>query len=301
MILTAIQPETESSASAKGKCPLCDGCSRRAFKKDGVPILDCEDCSHRFAIAPESAGHVESVYSDRYFFGGGAGYDNYLQESQLLTAHGRRYARIAARHMAPGSVIDVGAAAGFITQGFGEAGWTACGVEPNDTMAAHGRTQLGLDIRTSALEDIQVDEQFDLALAVQVMGHFIDPTIAAQQIERLVRPGGYCLIETWNVRSWTARLFGPAWHEYSPPSVLHWYSRRSLHALFSRMGFQSVATGIPQKWINAGHAKSLLKYKARDSFPARVASGLARMIPDRVNLPYPSEDLFWTLLRKKSQ
>lgn len=289
-----------SRATGSGiACPLCAAASRVVIQKHGVPIHECPTCSHRFAQPPECDGHVERVYGDDYFFGGGAGYDDYLSESALLRAHGLRYAKRLARRIEPGTVLDVGAAAGFVLQGFCDGGWSGQGLEPNDAVAKYGREQLDLNIHTGSLEKFESAEPFDLVSMIQVMGHFVDPREAADKVSSLVKQGGHCLIETWNVRSWTARTFGHSWHEYSPPSVLQWFSPETTTALFGEFGFTPVAKGIPQKWLNAGHAKSLLRHKASESLLAKLASGAAAVIPDSLNLPYPSEDLFWVLLRRK--
>lgn len=298
---TLLERTTVSTTEvAPAQCPLCDSESQVLFEKHAVPIRECSSCRHRFALPPEAEGHVERVYADDYFFGGGAGYDDYLSEAELLRAHGRRYAKRLARFMKPGRVLDVGAAAGFVLQGLCDGGWTGEGLEPNNAVARHGREELGLSIHTASLEEFQSDEPFDLVSMIQVMGHFVDPQEAASQVTSLVKPGGHCLVETWNVRSLTARAFGQSWHEYSPPSVLQWFSPVTTASLFAGFGFETVAKGVPQKWLNAGHAKSLLRHKASESFAAQAASTLACVIPDRLNLPYPSEDLFWMLLRKES-
>jgi hypothetical protein len=39
------------------------------------------------------------------------------------------------------------------------------------------------------------------------------------------------IIETWNRDDWVARLLGRHWHEYSPPSVLHWFNPDGLRRL----------------------------------------------------------------------
>jgi SAM-dependent methyltransferase len=197
-------------------------------------------------------------------------------------------------------MLDVGAAAGFVLQGFCDEGWSGQGLEPNDAVASHGRQQLDLTIQTGSLEEFESSQQFDLVSLIQVIGHFLNPRDAASRVTSLVKPGGHCLIETWNVRSVTARLFGQSWHEYSPPSVLQWFSPKTVVELFRPFGLRPVAKGIPQKWLNAGHAKSLLRHKAKEPGSARCASALAGVLPDRLNLPYPSEDLFWMLLRKES-
>ena len=95
-------------------CPLCECASQRLFVRHGYWIRSCRTCSHYFAEITASSTHLQQVYGNDYFFGGGVGYPNYLQEISILRQHGRRYGRILARYMAPGRVLDVGSAAGFI-------------------------------------------------------------------------------------------------------------------------------------------------------------------------------------------
>lgn len=284
-------------------CPLCDGTTAVAFHKEGYPIWECSGCSHRFALPPEPDSHVAAVYGDDYFHGGGAGYSDYLSESALLRAHGGRYAKILSRHAKqPGTLLDVGAAAGFVLQGFCDHGWCGEGVEPNEAMARHAREQLKLPVTASSLEDFlpTMSDTFDVVSMIQVMAHFVDPNVAVQRVGELVRPGGLCLVETWNVRSWTARLFGQQWHEYSPPSVLHWFSPTTLRRLFELHGFRQVDQGRPGKWLNVGHAKSLLRHKLSNKVVRTGMELTVGLVPDRWHVPYPSEDLFWGLFQKVS-
>jgi 2-polyprenyl-3-methyl-5-hydroxy-6-metoxy-1,4-benzoquinol methylase len=289
---------SEAVERPRENCVLCGEQSRMLFPKYGVWIRECQACSHRFAVPEQQAGHVETHYDDDYFFGGGAGYDDYLSEAALLTAHGRRYARILSRFTTPGRLLDVGAAAGFVLNGFAEAGWEGHGIEPNATMARHGREQLNLDVACGTLEDMPADSQFDVVSMIQVVAHFLEPQEATRRVAELVRPGGLCLVETWNVRSWSARLFGQNWHEYSPPSVLQWYSPATLSQLFASHGFEQIARGRPAKKISIGHARSLLEHGQERSIFARVGASVLKYLPGDLTLPYPSEDLFWMVFRR---
>ena len=279
-------------------CPICNSPTRRLFVKDGYGVRGCEACDHRFAEVPSDPDHVARVYGDDYFHGGGAGYADYLGEADLLRDRGRWYARLLARHTRPGTLLDVGAAAGFILQGFIDRGWTGKGLEPNPAMAEYARTRLGLPVETGTLEDLPPGESYDLVTLIQVLPHFVDPRRALAAAAAVTRPGGYWLIETWNRASWTAWVFGENWHEYSPPSVLHWFSPAGVQRLAGQFGFRKVARGRPAKWINGSHAKSLLRHKLGASGPAKVVSRLLAVVPDRLAIPYPAEDLFWILLRK---
>jgi SAM-dependent methyltransferase len=260
--------------------------------------VECSECQHRYAGFSPNPDHIQEHYGDDYFTGGGAGYDDYLSESQLLEAHGRRYAELLETHGVPtGSLFSVGAAAGFICAGFASAGWQVTGIEPNDSMADFARTVLGLGVTTATLEDFEPSGEYDLVTVNQVMAHFVSPRFAAERLVQLARPGGFILIETWNYRSLTARAFGTHWHEYSPPTVLHWFSPESLNRLMADHGARLVASGRPRKRINGAHARSLLEYKLKDFPLGNVFKLATRVIPSHIEIPYPSEDVFWSLYR----
>ncbi|NJN31014.1 MAG: class I SAM-dependent methyltransferase [Synechococcales cyanobacterium RM1_1_8] len=284
------------------RCPICQSASQPQFEKYGYSIQRCNSCQHGFLDLSTDSGHVQRVYDNNYFEGGGPGYPDYLAEGKLLRRHGRRYAKLLRHYMAPGHLLDVGTAAGFILQGFVDGGWTGEGTEPNEAMAEYGRSQLHLSIRTGPLEQLEIERQYDLVTMIQVVAHFYQLKLAFEVAARSTKPGGFWLIETWNRESWTARLLGSGWHEYSPPSVLHWFSPKDLAILAREFGFVEVARGRPRKSLNGAHAKSLLRFKLEGqgwSRPlAKLLSKLLHLIPDQLEIPYPAEDLFWVLYQK---
>ena len=274
------------------ECPLCSSKSKYSFKVNGYTIRDCEVCSHRFAEIRANKYHTEEVYSDSYFTGGGAGYPDYLIESEMLRKRGSMYANKIEKYATErGRILDVGAAAGFILQGFIDKGWEGVGVEPNQKISDYGRKELGLDIVQTPFEDFKTDEKFSLISMIQVIPHFYQQRQAFENAANFLKKDGLLLIETWSRNSISAKLFGKKWHEYSPPSVLHWYSLEGLTNFLKEFNFKKVANGRPPKNISGKHVKSLIKYKLGNSF-------LLNLIPNKINLPYPSEDLFWVLFRK---
>ncbi len=256
-------------------------------------------CGHRFSEHLPASDHVNRTYGDDYFQGGGTSYHDYLADEEILRERGRWYGRLLCRYTPPGAVLDVGAASGFWLAGMVDLGWAGHGLEPNDAMAAHARERLGLDIRPGTLETFRDDESFDLVAMIQVVAHFVDVRRALSVAADRTRPGGHWLIETWDRSSLTARMFGRRWHEYSPPSVLHWFSRDGLRRFAKSFGMREVAWGRPRKRISGAHARSLVAYKLRGSRLGGVAGIALRAIPDGAAIPYPAEDLFWMLLRKE--
>ena len=279
-------------------CPICGGDSELRFIKKGFPIFDCIDCDHRFVAVAAKEDHIESIYSDAYFQGTTGEYPDYLADKEMLISHGERYARMLDRYMALGTILDVGAAGGLILKGFEKMGWNVCGIEPNLAMAEHARRILGLDVVTGSIEEALIDGGYDLVSMIQVVAHFVDIRRAFEVASKLIKPEGYLLIESWNRDSWTARIFGEEWHEYNPPSVLHWFSAETLRALIEGFGFLQVASGKPQKWISLPRAGSIVSSKLGTSIMGRAVDIVARVLPEKLRFPYPLDDVYWALYQK---
>ena len=281
------------------KCPICTGKSHPDFIKHDYWIYTCENCKHQFANIHQSPQHTSRVYNDRYFFEGGAGYLDYTSESGLLITHGERYANLLRKYTNPGIVLDVGSAAGFILKGLIQKGWQGKGIEPNPTMASYARQTLHLDVETVPFEQYTTEQKFDLVTMIQVLAHLYDVRKSLKITRDLLRKNGLLLIETWDRESLPARLLGSNWHHYCPPSVVNWFSVGGLKTLPEQFGFQEVARGRPSKWINGAHAKSLLRYKLAGSPGGRFLVKTVHIIPDKLKIPYPSLDLFWSLYKKQ--
>jgi len=297
----AVRPRLQSLARGPELCPVCNGASQRRFERRGYWIHECGTCGHRFAELEGPGGHVARTYGDYYFNGDPAGYPNYLEEGDQLVAHGRRYARLMNRYMKPGCLLDEGAAGGFVMKGFVELGWRAVGIEPNSGMADHAQNSLGLDVQTCTLEDFEPTDRFDLVSMIQVVPHFVDPRRALHSAAQITKPGGFWLIETWDRRSHMGRLMGDAWHEYNPPSVLHWFSRDSLTQLVSEFGFSEVASGRPRKWIGALHAKAVARASVGASALSKVLGTVVATIPGHLAIPYLGDDLYWVLFEREER
>ncbi len=269
------------------------------FQKKGYPIKECKQCGHRYAEIVEGSNHVLQVYTDEYFLGGSAGYPDYLKDEKILVDRGERYAKKLEKFTPPGRILDVGCASGFILKGFENKGWICQGIEPNDTMASYGREQLNLNIHTGNLETFQSVEKFDLITLIQVVGHLYNLDKALSNISNLLKPDGFVLVESWNMKSTVARMLGKNWAEYSPPSVIHWFSDKTLTQLFEYYGFELIKSGRPVKQISVRHALALFSEKSPKFIFKRPLINNFNRAFGGITLRYPPVDLKWYLFKKK--
>ena len=290
-----------AGSAAVVACPLCQGEGRRLFEKNGIWIADCYSCGHRYSDYVPPVDHVQKTYDDAYFLEGGAGYPDYLAMSALMQERGTYYAGVLRREgLVTGRVCDIGAASGSLLQGLAKEGYHCVGVEPNAKMVQAGQRASGLDLRQASLETFSphAGELFDCLLLLQVIAHLVTPAQAVELARRVLRSGGLVIVETWDRRSLTARCAGRRWHEYSPPSVLQFFDRRSLDALFVSQGFAVVAHGRPPKPMQGAHFRSALRNALGESLAVRALTGL---VPDGARIPYPGDDVFWVMFRWMGQ
>ncbi len=295
-------------------CPICESHAFEIFSVSNYPIAACRSCTHKFATTLPRENHVAEQFSDEYFFGGGtSGYQDYLSSAKLVKVNAKRYTELVHRHCSQiretsaVRVLDVGCAAGFVMEGFGQAGWHSTGIDPNQKMVERSRSS-GFDRHRETLESVldgatlldQRDGYFDLISMIQVVAHLSDIGKAAGNLRQLLRDNGYVLVETWDSASMTAKILGKNWHEYSPPNVLHYFSKNSLDKFFADAGFSFVAGGHPTKRINLGHARSLFEFKYGGSRLGKTMAKASRLVSDDVTFPYPAEDLVWRIYQKET-
>jgi len=113
--------------------------------------------------------------------------------------------REAGRLAGPLRLLDVGAGEGHVTQAIRESRTEpveAVAVEP--TAVAGGPLEAVADRWTTSLESLP-EQDFDLALVLDVIEHVAEPTAFLAQVASRLRPGGTALISVPNVAHWSVR------------------------------------------------------------------------------------------------
>jgi SAM-dependent methyltransferase len=134
------------------------------------------------------------------------------------------------RRVTPGRAIDIGAAAGRNTSVLEDLGWQAVALE-YDSSGAELAKERGINVvRGDATRLPMPDSQFDLAVSYDVLEHIEDDAGVAEEMMRVLKPGGRVLIAV----PADPRL----WSEHDDAvSHLRRYTRESLTTLFEDAGF----------------------------------------------------------------
>jgi SAM-dependent methyltransferase len=279
--------------SRPATCGICAGSLRLAFP-GGEQALDagllsptdhrpgqhgdlyrCRECGTVQQPELPAGPELRVLYRDMH--------DNaYMDEApgRRATA-GRLLDRIGA-HQEPGRLLDVGCGHGVLLDEARRRGYEVVGLELSRSAAIHARTGFGLDVRETALEDAEFDDQqFDAIVLADVIEHLDDPVGAIARCRDLLAPGGVLCVVTPDPSSLTARLTRGRWWGYLPAHTFL-LPRLTLAELLSASGLV-LSTDVPlvrtfslRYWL-AGLAE-------RGGVLAGLERALARLIPSGASL-----------------
>jgi SAM-dependent methyltransferase len=269
-------------------CRACDGAGPEVFRKRGFPIAECRQCGTRFV--PRGAA-APMRYDEGYFAGldPGGGYASYLADRDLVLANFDRRLRWLAGHASGPRLLDVGAAYGFLLAAARRHGFEGIGVEPAAGCAEVARRELGVEVRTGTIEEIDLPaREFDVATMLDVVEHLENPRAALARIHSLLRPGGLLVVETGDLHGLLSRVSGQRWYFYDPPQHVTFFSQQSLVALLERAGFSApVAVGAIGREVSLRNFAYQLGRALGDGPSGNLSRSIARSPLGRIRFHVP--------------
>jgi SAM-dependent methyltransferase len=192
-------------------------------------------------------------------------------------------ARELRRFATPGRALDIGAAGGGNTRVMRDRGWRATAVDysAEAVEVARGR---GLDAMRADARDLPVASgSMDLVVAFDVLEHIDEDHLVAQEIARVLRPGGTALIAVpCDMALWSA-------HDEAVGHVRR-YTRASLAGVVAKSGL-----AIDRMWSWNVLLRPVVAWRRRAStgsdlehLPGPVNAALAAIIAAERALPVRS-------------
>lgn len=165
-----------------------------------------------------------------------------LIQSRIDSMANRRRAAFLESIRKPGTILDVGCGSGFFLAYLRARGWQVHGLEPAAEHVAFARDVLGLPnvIQGTWPPAKGFSRQFDAVTMIHLIEHMSDPLTILTAARHSLCEGGTILLETPNIESWPARLFGPQWVTLDAPRHMVLFSQKSLTHLLRSAGFDKV-------------------------------------------------------------
>lgn len=232
------------------QCNLCGSRRQRTLfegrdRLHGEPgcfnVVECQDCGLLYLNPRPSPDEL-----DRYYPAGYISYPTAIQdEKSAIRRWDRQYglhkrcSQVIRRVGGPGRVLDVGCATGIFLDGMRQRGWDAYGVEPSAHAVQYARSRLGLNVTEGFLEDAGFqDAFFDVVTMWDVLEHVPDPRATLAEIARILKPGGWLVLNLPNPESWERRWFGPYWAGWDVPRHFHLFDRQALRRYLEEAGLR---------------------------------------------------------------
>jgi len=220
VLLPALPPNGgEHQFAASGESPLRDR------------LVRCKKCGLVYVSPRLKQQAIESGYEN---------VDNtvYIEQAAgRLQTFQRALQWLDTIGVAKGQVLDIGCAAGFFVRAAQDAGWKATGIEISKHLCEYGRNQLGVNILQGTLENSTLPpHSFDLVTFWDVLEHVSDPTDALERARKLLKPGGYLLVNYPHYGSIWAKLLRRRWW-FLIDVHIYYFTPRTLAKLLRKCGF----------------------------------------------------------------
>ncbi len=163
-----------------------------------------------------------------------------------MAEHARLLDCLAQRGMKSGTLLDVGCFSGVFLSNAKKRGFECIGLEPNEDAYLHVRNAQGLEVINGSLEFARFGAgRFSVVSFLDVIEHVPDPVGELRETFRIMRPGGWLILTTPNVKGlpqrvvkterwFTGRPFCPIddvpWHLWG-------FTRSSLALCVEKAGF----------------------------------------------------------------
>ena len=248
---------TQAPAKASRPQLVCRVCSSSnthlMVEVESNQVLRCDACDHVFLNVAHTAESISTLYEDygqqgenQYFSGMDAqvlsNIDGYLRRAQELVE--------VDEADQPLRLLDIGCGNGGLMQRAQEMGFDVEGVEICQPLAQIVRKRLDCRVHGCFVEDLEVDDaSYDVITMYDLVEHLAEPCVDLRAVHRLLKPGGILFVLTPNdhalVRTISKKLyrftlgrFDRPMKKLYYPDHLSYFTKKSLHELFSRTDFE---------------------------------------------------------------
>ncbi len=222
-----------------GTCAFC-GDARLSPWKPGTPdVVRCGTCGGGSLDPLPDPGTQAELYQEDYYEEDTGSRFLGLVEGLVVALKSSRYRAIAARHPAPGALLDVGCGRGDLLEVFRNHGWTVTGTQVSRTAAEAARRRRGLEVLVGELPELPLAAgSFDAITLFHVLEHLPDPAGYLACARRLLAEEGLLVVEVPNFRTLGFSILGRRNLCFDHPHHLHFLTPEALARLLARGGWR---------------------------------------------------------------
>ena len=216
----------------------CMGCGI----EQTVPLPASEELKHLYETYYNFSGEKGTIYTRlRIRFFSSVFYRFWLAIDGDISFHSIK---------GSGRLLDIGCNEGRGLKVYRRNGYTAEGLELNETAAAEAR-EAGFRIFADPLEKFEPEKLYDVVVLSNVIEHSLDPKEMLNHVNRVLEPGGQVWISCPNVDSWQRKNFDRYWINWHVPFHIVHFSQKTLTKILKETSFeiQEIRQESPALWV----------------------------------------------------
>ena len=231
------------------------------------------------------------------------GYHDAIDKEYISQESGRKITFIESlktiRKLLPaGKLLDIGAASGIFVKVARDAGYDAYGIEPSYWMCEMAKKLYGVTVFPGIVESGKFDnEEFDIITMWDVLEHVPDPLSTLKEIRRILKPGGYLVINYPRIDDWLAKLFGRKWW-FLLSVHLFYFTPETLLKYMKHFGFQKVLHKPHIQRLSYGYLVERLKVYSRF---LGVVAGIPCLLPGIKDMLIPYFSSQYLMISRKKR
>lgn len=269
------------------QCPLCESpdiskylyCTDHFISKVVFPIAKCLRCGFLFTQDIPDEKEIGSYYES----------DDYISHSDTIKGFSNKLYHLARNFMLKrkigivrkvtgidrGNLLDIGSGTGHFAHAMANAGWQVKGIEINKKAQTYSKEKFGLEvIDPNDIITLQ-SASFECITLWHVLEHFHDPFKYVNEIHRLLKKDGICLVALPNSNSYDAAAYKEFWAAYDVPRHLWHFSPETLNVFVKNSGLK--VCGIINLPLDVFYISSLSEKYRRSPFS--FIRGIIKAIP----------------------
>jgi SAM-dependent methyltransferase len=178
-----------------------------------------------------------------------------------------------------GTLVEIGSGLGCLLNFFREDSWNTIGIEPNAGLCLFAQEEFHLTIVPGTLSDANLGSaSADVVTMIHVIEHVPDPMSIFHEVHRVLRPGGWFVVETPRYDTLMFRLLGRRERSLSCDGHIYFFTTETLARMATRAGFKVVRTDYVGRSVTFDRLLYNLGVVSKSGGVQRVLGKLSRLM-----------------------
>ncbi len=213
-------------------------------------IVRCNDCGFIFTANPPDEREMGQYYLSEDYISHTDTKRNITEVVYHMVRHlmlGRKQTLISRLcHGNKGSLLDIGSGTGYFAAYMKTKGWEVKGIEISERARNFSSSKFGIDVLPPEKVKTLNEKSFDCITLWHVIEHFNDPGFWLNEMSRILKDNGICILAMPNIDSSDSKWFGKNWAALDVPRHLWHFAPDTFNKLINRFGFKStMIKGMP--------------------------------------------------------